>query len=254
MALSWTVKRQLFYFSIIVAIFLSIGVFAWLKITAPTCSDGRQNQKEEGVDCGGPCAKECVVNVKDLYVLWAKPLKVKDGAYDAVAMVENNNLNFSAPVARYQFKFYDDKNILVATRDGQTFITPGPKFAVFEPGIDTKFRIPVRAVLEFEKDLKWQKYKDLPLSVVVASKDYTDSPRPFLKAVLSNRSAESAVGVYAVGLVYDKEGNAIASGATNLNKIDGGKSEEIFFTWPQSFGEGADSNEILFRFRSVKNF
>lgn len=27
--------------------------------TAPTCSDGLQNQGERGVDCGGPCGKEC---------------------------------------------------------------------------------------------------------------------------------------------------------------------------------------------------
>ena len=40
-----------------------------------------------------------------------KPLKVAESNYDAVALVENRNLFLSAKSARYQFKFYDDRNI-----------------------------------------------------------------------------------------------------------------------------------------------
>src|SRR3989338_9568602 len=92
MSISWAAKKQLTY--LLFVLFAVVGlVFAfWLNITAPSCNDKKQNQDEKGVNCGGVCAKECLGEIKDLAVLWSKPLKVSGNDYDAVALVENRNL------------------------------------------------------------------------------------------------------------------------------------------------------------------
>ena len=34
----------------------NIGSYCCVSLVAETCNDGIQNQGEDGVDCGGPCA------------------------------------------------------------------------------------------------------------------------------------------------------------------------------------------------------
>ena len=153
MAISWAAKKQLTFF-LVFLIIIGAAVGFWLKIATPSCTDGKQNQGEKGADCGGPCAKECLGEIKDLAVLWSKPLKVAGSNYDAVALVENRNLFLSAKSVKYQFKFYDDRNILIASRQREIFINPNQKFAVFENSIDVGARKPTKVFLEFQKKHK----------------------------------------------------------------------------------------------------
>ena len=74
MTISWTAKKQLTYFWYFYCGYVCDSFFV-LKIVAPTCFDSKQNQDEKGVDCGGVCSQECLGVIKDLTVLWSKPLK-----------------------------------------------------------------------------------------------------------------------------------------------------------------------------------
>ncbi|RJQ31319.1 hypothetical protein C4572_02725 [Candidatus Parcubacteria bacterium] len=254
MSISWSAKRQLTYLMFVIVIFLAATFFFWSRFTAPTCSDGKQNQQEKGTDCGGPCSKECLGDVRDPVVIWSKPLKVRGNKYDAVALVENRNLFLSAKSASYQFKFYDERNILIASREGKTFINPGQKFAVFEAGIDAGTRIPAKAFLEFEKGVKWEIYKGEKQSLVVTRKEYQDEPSPSLTGLAENKALVTANGVNAVAIIYDAEGNAIAASATKAGDIKGGQAAEIFFTWPEEFEEEYGSDEVFLMSESVSEF
>ena len=170
MAISWAAKKQLTFFLVFLIIIIGAAVGFWLKIAAPSCTDGKQNQGEKGVDCGGPCAKECLGEIKDLAVLWSKPLKVSGSNYDAVALAENRNLFLSAKSVRYQFKFYDDRNILIASREGEIFVNPGQKFALFENSIDVGAREPAKVFLEFQKNINWEIYKGENLGLIVVKR------------------------------------------------------------------------------------
>ena len=90
--------------------------------------------------------------------------------YDAVALVENRNLFLSAKSARYQFKFYDDRNILIASREGEIFVNPGQKFAIFKNNIDVGSRKPTKVFFEFQKNIKWEIYKGENLGLVVTKR------------------------------------------------------------------------------------
>jgi hypothetical protein len=66
--ISWSKKRQTFYIVTAMVFFiLVVGLpvfFATYK--PPSCSDGKQNQNEKGVDCGGPCSVLCKASALDL--------------------------------------------------------------------------------------------------------------------------------------------------------------------------------------------
>jgi len=246
MMVPWTVKRQL-TFLFIAALAAAAAIFSvWLVSNKPSCSDGIQNQGEESIDCGGPCAA-CLGEVKDLVVSWAKPFRLKDGVYDAAALVENPNLFLALPSLKYEFKLYDEDGILVAVRSGKTFFNPGEKFVVFETGIKTGKRIPKRAFIEFERNPRWKRVKEETSRLVVSGKNFTNDPFPRLTARVSNKSIFPAGEVRAVAVLYDGAGNAKAVSAAAVGPVNGGSSRRISFTWPKPFAEVPASSEIFLR-------
>lgn len=57
--MTWALKRQIFYIGILL---LVIFIFGFLLISSslnrtPSCTDGRKNGDETGVDCGGGDAR-----------------------------------------------------------------------------------------------------------------------------------------------------------------------------------------------------
>lgn len=253
MQISWTAKKQLTYLAIFLIVVMITVSFFVLKIIAPTCFDGKQNQDEKGVDCGGVCSQECLGVVKGLTVLWSKPLKISESKYDAVALAENRNLFLSANPVKYQFKFYDDRNILIATREGEVFVNPGQKLAVFESNIDAGARKPARVFLEFQKDIKWEIYKGENLGLIVADKEYKKDPYPVISATLENKTSANIKGVYAVAIIYDKDGNAIASSATKIKEIKKESSAGLFFTWSKNLDGEYFRDEIYLSAQSVSS-
>ncbi|MEK7142561.1 MAG: hypothetical protein AAB818_03185 [Patescibacteria group bacterium] len=253
MTISWTAKKQLTYFLVFFIAGMFVIAFFVLKIVAPTCFDSKQNQDEKGVDCGGVCSQECLGVIKDLTVLWSKPLKISESRYDAVALVENRNLFLSAKSVKYQFKFYDDRNILIATRDGEVFVNPGQKFAIFENNIDAGARKPAKVFLEFQKDIKWGIHKEENLGFVITNKEYKNSPRPAISAILENKTLANIKGVYAVAIIYADNGNAIAASATKIKEIKKESSMGLFFTWPESFDGEYFRDEIYLSAQSVSS-
>ena len=248
MAISWTTKRQLTYFFIFVIIVLGVGFFIWRSATKPTCFDSKQNQGEEGIDCGGPCPKECLGDVKELIVLWSKFFETSKGKYDVAALVKNPNLFLSAPSLKYQFKIYDKDNILIAIKEGETLIAPGETFPIFETNVDVGLRIPVRAFIEFEKNPQWERNeKEKPPLVVSKKQFFNSAPFPRLSVTLENKSISAVNNIDLAAVLYDKEKNAQGASLTKVDVISGESSQEVVFTWPQPFSEEPVSIEIFFR-------
>jgi len=78
---------------------------------APTCSDGKQNQGEEGVDCGGPCA-DCAI--RDLFEFKADRTQIRYFPADPEGKttvfyfeLKNLNLNYGADFFYYYIDLFD---------------------------------------------------------------------------------------------------------------------------------------------------
>ena len=71
-----------------------------------------------------------------------------------------------------------------------------------------------RFFLNSKKDIKWGIHKEENLGFVITNKEYKNSPRPAISAILENKTLANIKGVYAVAIIYADNGNAIAASAT----------------------------------------
>lgn len=252
MAMSWAFKKQILFSFFIFLVAAVVFAFALIFLDSSSCSDGKKNQDEEGIDCGGQC-EPCMGEMKNIVVYWSKVFKLKDGKYDAAALVENPNLLSGIPSLKYKFNIYDEKNILVAVKSGEFFMGPGEKFLILESNLDISGRIPKYAFLEFEENLEWKRIEEEKPRLVVARKQFlNEEPYPRLVAEISNQSPFDADNAEVAAVLLDKNKNAIAVSVTRIGLIKGDISREIVFTWPEIFGEEPDQIEIFTRLNPKK--
>lgn len=248
MAISWTARKQVTYFFVFLIVISAATYFIWRGVTKSTCFDNKQNQGEEGIDCGGPCEKKCLGEVKELIVLWSKFFETSEGKYEVAALVKNPNLFLSVASLDYQFKIYDKDNILIAAKKGETFITPGEIFPIFETGIGVGLRIPSKVFVEFENNPGWQIIEKERPSLIVSQKQFFNTPPfPRLIITLENKSISAANNISVSAVLYDKDKNAKGISLTVVDSIAGESSQEVTFTWPQPFSEEPSSIEVFHR-------
>jgi len=251
MALSWSAKRQLGYFSVIlglVLIFVYYNFIAPAISIAPTCFDSRQNGEEQGVDCGGTCAKFCSFQVNTLLLRWARVFEVTPNIYNAVAYVDNQNPGSAIRKISYEFRVYDDKGIFILSRPGESFIGPVGRFVIFEPSLNVGNRVPAKTLFKFTQAPVWEKIdkrlETFPVSVRDKKLSNLDSI-PKIEAVVANDSIYDLTDIFIVAVLYDQEGNALATSRTLLDRLPKNSTEPIFFTWPGPFTAPVFSSDIF---------
>lgn len=249
--MSWALKRQLFYLGVLVAF---LGILGFLIISpyinkTPTCTDNKQNGEETGIDCGGLCSRACIFEVDEISVLWSRAFEVIPGRYNAVAYLENHNKNKAIYKIKYSFRFADSNNIYIGKRDGETFIGPGGKFAIFEPAIGLGNSIPVYTTFEFTETPVWNvveedvlKQLNILISDIVLS-DQNSSPR--LSAIIKNDSFFVIPELSVIVILYDEKGNALSASRTYLDVLKAGESANINFTWPEPISGNVITKEII---------
>lgn len=241
--MEWASKRKLTISSLIfIVVFVPLGFLVYSKIKSlPNCFDRRKNGSELGIDCGGKCDLYCPYQRKDIVVVFARPQKVADGLYNVLALVENKNIDALAPVMSYRFKLYDEHNIPIAVRDGQTHINPNTRQAIFEGGVNVGKHSVGRVVFEFTKPVTWLR-TDLGsyvLPVNTSEPDYkVSNGKPMLNYVLENTKYDPVSKGVSTVIVYDNENNAVAFSNTIMDKMESFGKQTIVFSWPNTFGLG----------------
>ncbi|MEK7539321.1 MAG: hypothetical protein AAB595_01630 [Patescibacteria group bacterium] len=249
--MTWAFRRQIFY---VFALVLFLTVFGYLISypslnKAPSCTDNKQNGTETGVDCGGFCAEACLTQVDAISVLWTRAFKIIPGRYNAVAYLENHNKNAALEKINYKFRFADANNIYIGKREGNTFIPPGGKIAIFEPGIDIGNSIPVYTTFEFTQIPRWiqvsqEKINQLQVSVsniTLANEDTS----PTLSATIKNNSFFAIPKMNVVAILYDANHNAVSVSSTYLQTLVGEESRDVNFTWPEPMSSKVIVKEII---------
>ncbi len=249
MALSWAVKKQIKFFSIFaVTILVIIGGIIYFIRPEPTCFDKRQNQDEEGVDCGGASCIPCSNQIRDLNILWSKPFKISDGVYDFAALVENTNAFLKATKMDYFIKFYDSANILIAIKQNSAFSDAGEKFVVFEPNIVTQTRVPTRAVLEISA-VTWDKGSKIPLRLdVLSTNKFLEEAAapPRVEVAIKNQSNERYSNIEATAVLWNSMETALGVSRTFVDRFEIDEIKTLTFTWPAGIPSVARV-EIFFR-------
>lgn len=248
--MSWASHRQSQYLLGLFGFLAFVALIIFLPIlTKPaTCTDGKRNGGETGVDCGGACERICAADVADPQVLWSRAFLVSNSTYNLVAFMENSNPSAGIRAVSYEFRIYDTNNLLIGRRSGTTFVPPNQQFAVFEPRFDAG-KSEIRSVtFEFTSPFVWVKksptLQTLPYRVdnVIYG---TDSAAPSLTARMTNDSPYDLPAFDVVTILYDAKHIAINVSKTHKDGLDSNSTTPLLFTWPQPFGQDPVTQDIL---------
>lgn len=245
---SWSARRQLTYFFIFFALLLAALAFAALRFwPRASCQDGRRNQRELGIDCGGPpvggCPAVCATEALPPRALWARVLPLgtgpprlgEAGAYDLVALISNPNPDLVATNLPYEIKFVDQGNNLINSVQDKLSLWPQETFPVFFPDIKVGRRVPARAYLEFTGAPRWARASSSPPTLTITDDNFTALPTPVLKARLTNNSLKLAAQIEVAAILSDAEHNAFAASTTFIPRLAPSETADFSFTWPRPF-------------------
>jgi hypothetical protein len=246
--MTWGQRRKLLYLGIFTAVMvIGIGVPVFtLVYEKPTCFDGKQNQNEQGVDCGGACIKLCKNLQLQPAVRWQQSFRLTDGIYTAAAYINNANLKAEAKDVPYTFTLLDAQNAVIITRKGSINIPPGKNFAIVEPRISVQDRIPARTLFEFGAEYNWKSISKNPPQLVVADQNWADTDiSPRISADIVNPTFQDIERVDVTVIVYDEQKNAFAASKTFITNLKAESKQPIVFTWQEPFPKPVSSIEII---------
>ncbi len=236
--MSWAAQRRALYilgFLCIMGAVISFPAYSYLQ-TPPSCSDGKQNGWETAIDMGGTCAVLDGRELIPITIQWVRPFYVQEGQYSAVAYLENPNENAGVAALHYELRLYDEKNVLVAVREGKTFIMPGSVTPLYEGRIETGARSVTRAFLDILEEPRWERMNDVSRVIAIENKKVTDpTTAPRINAVAHNTSIAPIRNPSFVAVVFDTAGNAFAGSQTAFERLETGMQKDITFTWSKNW-------------------
>lgn len=248
--MSWASRRQSQYIGGLVLVIGMIALlFALPTLTKkPTCSDGKQNGGEKGVDCGGLCQRICYADVTDPQILWQRAFPVTGNVYNLVALVENRNKDAAVAQASYEFRIYDTNNILIGRRQGTTFIPPNQQFAVFDSRFDAGANGIRSVTFDFTSPFVWIKKKPTiqTLPIRVDNKVLnTDKGNTNLTARINNDSIYDLPEFDVITILYGADHNAINASKTHKEGLASNGNSLLLFTWPQALSDTPVTEDIM---------
>ncbi|MBI2100293.1 MAG: hypothetical protein HYT48_03070 [Candidatus Vogelbacteria bacterium] len=233
---SWSATRRLLYLLGVLIVIAALGAALFLFYKPePSCTDGRQNQDELAIDCGGVCQRVCPIEITPLRPIWTRIFKVDEGKYDTATFLVNPNPRHGVKEFLYTVKIFDKANLLIKTETGRGFMNPKENLLVLDTRLDVGLRTPVRALFEFDGAPIWQRLDRVIPPVTAAAKVFTNDPWPRLAATVSNNSLVDLSNVVVSAVLSDNEQNAMAVSSTLVEQLDHNSSQEIVFTWPKPF-------------------
>ncbi|HAT73900.1 MAG: hypothetical protein US30_C0004G0001 [Candidatus Moranbacteria bacterium GW2011_GWF2_36_839] len=242
MELENTERKKYIIISVYLTFFILIilGLYFAFK-PEETCTDGRQNQNERGVDCGGVCQKECnVIVAKDLTI--GKIGVVFSGLsdkYDFYAKVTNPNAVFGDKNFAYEINLKDEVGSIIATKKGFSFILPGEEKYIVETNIDAP-SVPFSQEFKILSSnwIRFEDYYERP-DIQIINKNYSEisGGTGFANAqgLLRNRSPYDFDSIKIQIILKDSTDNILALNSTQMGTVKAGEDRDFKTFWPSSF-------------------
>lgn len=235
--------KRLTIIAIYFLIFLVIGTGLYLIFKPrPTCFDGKENQNEQGIDCGGICALACMEKIvgNDLLVREIAFIPTGDrGRYDVVARIFNPNNDIGAASFQYSLLLRDASGKEIGRVTNSSFILPQETKTLLAFNIEPTVA-PAKAVIELS-DFKWTRlrgYRAKP-ELNIYSKRYVEHPnQSAFGAALGTVVNESIYDFRRIRVkvvLRDDAGRPLAANQTELQTVNVGREQEITLVFPQPF-------------------
>ncbi len=246
--MSWAARRKFIIEAVLVA--CAVGIIAVVLVATlyktPSCMDGKQNQGEQGIDCGGPCPYACNVQETAPSVRFSRDVSPQSGRYDLIAYIDNSNSNAELQNAQYTVQFYGPNQNLIAQKTAFITIPPSTTAPVFVPDFYLGNQVISQVFLTFSSSTyQWLRTDQKPLAPTPANIQIDNSKTPKITATLTNPSAQTLTDVTVVATVFDAENNAIAASQTVVPEFAAQSTVPVIFTWNEPFPGTPVRVEIL---------
>ena len=243
--MNFRARRQFAALLVLAIILGAAGLIFWRSfVHEETCTDGRLNQDEEGVDCGGACVSCLVKNRKEPEVRWARATSARAGAYDAVVEVRNPNDRVAARRIDYEFRLMDGAGNIAARQRGRSFLYARELAHFAEFGIRATSTV---SRVEFSVlDADWIVSGALRPDIIAAERAYAVEDRDgarmsAVRALLQNRSLRDMADLRVIALALDGNGNMLGANGTEISEMRSDDSLPLIFSWPLVFGAPVES-------------
>ena len=229
-------RKQIIYGTIIFLIFVLFSFLIYLKIRGPviaSCFDGKKNQGEEGIDCGGPCPP-CEVKTLQPLKIYPTQFLTYENSIDIIGLIENPNPNLALKKLRYYFEIYDVDDILRATTTiKETKLEPETKKYLLEINyLKPEFVIGSIKLKIFEPLAEdWIKKEKTKIPVSYYNEKIVQEDNKWkIKLTLFNQSYLTQ-NLEVIGLVYNQNNSLVGIGKTFIS-LSSQEVKEIYVSLP----------------------
>jgi hypothetical protein len=242
--------KQIIYSVIYLFIIGLVGTGFYLKFKpAPSCFDLKQNQNEEGIDCGFVCGNICLP--QDF-----KPLQIVDqvrvfyptrNTISLLAKIQNLNQANAAKSFKYIFKIIDNSGNELQVASEKSFIYAGDiKYLAV-------FNIPVTDVSKIKsgeisiEDPTWVRTEEFmrPQVAVQDQNVSEDVGGIIVKGKLSNRDTVNLTKVTAMVIFYGSHGQAAGVSQTEIDNVLPGETRSFTIAHPSISGVDLNRTQIV---------
>ncbi len=231
--------KQILYGIFYLLVLAAVGFWIYVRFFAPTpsCFDHIQNQGEQGVDCGGPCAFSCVPSAKPLTSAGdVQSFVFAPGIATLLGQIANPNSYYGANIADYYFAFYDASSTLLGSVFGQTFIYPNETKYVIAP----REAIPdgtVSMTMVIPTSTPWIPGTSMgsvepALVFLNVEQQNISSGTAVLSGMVQNQGSLSLSRVTIVALLNDASGHRLGVSETAVTNVAVGGTVPFAVTYP----------------------
>lgn len=225
--------KQLLYTIFYLVLWTGIGALIYyvFLVPAPSCFDNKQNQGEEGIDCGGPCEKICIPeSVRTIELL--NPVKLfwlDSNHVNLLATIQNGNPGFAASHFTYQFLVFNKSDMLVKTLSGDSFIYSDEVKQI--PLLNVELSRQSVSRVEFvSKNINWMKTNEFgkPNIKLVSQTARIDKNQIIVEGKITNMDSVALDHAEIVALFQSEIGPLAGVSKTELSTV--GPNQTVDFT------------------------
>jgi hypothetical protein len=235
--MNWSFRRKFLYgISALVILAIIILALFWKTIfPTATCSDGKQNGFESGVDCGGACALRCSQEVVPLTVMWSRAIPTGFNTYDVAMMVSNKNIDNTPTILGYSFVLFNEKGEAIKIVNGSTTAPLDGDFPIIRQNISSSE--PIKEIIAKVIDGPHFKVNENPIDPTLRVSDirFEAGVTPRVYATVTNTKRVVINNLPVRVVIYDVRGNAFQVGETIIPTLDKEEAKQVVYTWHQQF-------------------
>lgn len=231
-------------------LFISFAFLLYFLIKPdPTCYDGKKNQYEKGIDCGGPC-KPCEkgIDAEDLVIDKTYFLSGGNNTYDLVAKISNPNYDLGAKKFQYAFALKDSYGRIISTREGSSYIFPGDSRYIIELGLVTENNLmPSEAEIKIS-EVEWKnalgeaKPKIDTIDKKFGKASVGDGYEA--KGLMRNESGFDLERIDIAIILKDANGDIVGINKTFKDSLRIKEEREFLFSWPYPLENEVETMEV----------